>query len=82
VQWHEPGSGEMEATAHVIDVSLEGIAVRCSHRIPVARAVALNDGHTDFSGAVRHCTEDGQDFRIGIEIRRAESAPENGPHLS
>ena len=76
LRWLEAGRGEKQTVAHVIDASPEGVAVRCSLRIPVAQAVSLRESGTDFSGIVRHCTQDGREFRIGLAIRqRGESAP-------
>ena len=76
LRWLEPGRGEKAAAADVIDASPEGVAVRCSSQIPVAQPVSLRESGTDFSGIVRHCTQDGREFRIGLAIRqRGESAP-------
>lgn len=72
--------GEQEVV-HVIDITPRGLAVRSDSAIAVGERVLLEDDRMAVVGIVRHCTPDGSDFTLGIEIDEGDLPPEYGPKL-
>jgi hypothetical protein len=72
LQWRAKEGAEREVNVHAIDISPLGMAFRSRAEVPIGRAVALFDGTAVLSGQVRHCTPDGDEFTIGIEVERLD----------
>jgi hypothetical protein len=76
--WIPEGEGvERYELATSLNLSLNGIGIRCEESLPpnLELAIAIHEPEVSFHGRaiVRHCTEVGDDFLIGLEFRYDES---------
>jgi hypothetical protein len=65
------------AVVHMVDISEMGLAVRAACPVPVGDPILLSDAAMTISGVVRHCTKDGKEFTIGVQLSPAvDEAPQ------
>ena len=78
----EGGKSDRPAVVNMLDISQTGIAVRASFAVEVGRPILISDGNLVIAGIVRHCSGEGKEFSIGIEIQPSDNliAPES-PYL-
>jgi hypothetical protein len=66
------GQRRIERRAAVLQVSDDGLMVRCHHQIPIHTPVAIDarvgDAAVSLAGVVRHCTQTVGAYKIGIEL--------------
>src|SRR5690349_8833865 len=68
--WPDSAGQIKSAEAEVRDISKSGICIACSVEIPPGTTVYIEakDGHARGYCAVRHCTGDDGNYRIGMEF--------------
>ena len=70
--WEEPDGTLQRGSVRIANKSISGACVRVKSRIDVGARVRIQSRWDEFSGTVRYCRSDGQEYLVGIQRETGE----------